>query len=432
MGDAQKLETTVSYLSILPSGGRWANGEVNLPRKPKLRPLDFQPVIYQDEQMWLIRDPLELTDYQLILPPALAQMLIFMDGTHTLQEIQAAFMIQFGANLPLEVIEETLAALDEAYLLANERSEELIEGQLQAYRSLPYRPPSLAGMGYPEDPVELKTTLAEFGQEDNLDGWKPWSGRGIISPHIDYHRGGPVYAQVWRRAKAAVQEADLVLIFGTDHNGSPGSVTLTQTPYATPYGLLPTDLDLVNDLADAVGPDLFQEELHHRKEHSVELSAVWYHHIRGEDPCPMVPILCGSFQDFIMNGHHPQTDPKLNAFVETLQERTAGKKVLTVASVDLAHVGPTFGDDFFMNALRRDELTRDDNSLMEAISQGDAERFYSEVATVEDRHRICGFSSIYLMLRYLGPTNGLSIAYEHCPADQQDTSLVSICGMLLE
>jgi AmmeMemoRadiSam system protein B len=389
-------------------------------------------VIYQDEQMWLIRDPLELTDYQLILPPALAQMLIFVDGSRTLPEIQAAFAVQFGASLPFEVLEETLATLDDAYLLANERSKGLIEGQLQEYRSLPFRPSTLASMGYPEDPVELRAALAEFEQGDKLADWKPWSGRGIISPHIDYHRGGPVYAQVWRRAQAAVQEADLVLIFGTDHNGSPGSITLTQTPYVTPYGILPTDLDLVNDLVDEIGPDLFDEELHHRKEHSVELSAVWYHHIRGEEPCPVVPILCGSFHHFIMNGHQPQADPKLNAFVETLLEKTAGKKVLTVASVDLAHVGPAFGDDFFMNALRREELTRDDKSLMEAIAQGDAERFFSEVASVEDRHRICGFSSIYLMLRYLGPTKGLSIAYEHCPADRQDTSLVSICGMLLE
>lgn len=400
--------------------------------KPKIRPLDYQPVIYQDEQMWLIRDPLELTDYQLILPPALAQLLIFMDGSRDLQEIQVAFTVQFGASIQLEVIEETLATLDEAYLLINERSKELIDGQLQEYRNLSYRPPSLAGTGYPKDPADLNTALVGFEQGDMLEDWTPWLGRGIVSPHIDYHRGGRVYAQVWQRAKSAVREAELVLIFGTDHNGSPGSVTLTQTPYATPYGVLPTDLDLIGDMADVLGPDAFDEELHHRNEHSVELSAVWFHHVRGEDPCAVVPILCGSFQHFIMNGHHPSADPKLNAFIETLQAKTAGKNVLAVASVDLAHVGPNFGDDFFMDALRRDELTKNDKSLMEAIAHGDAERFYNEIAAVEDRNRICGFSSIYLMLRYLGPTKGRSIAYEHCPADRQDTSLVSICGMLLE
>ena len=400
--------------------------------KPKLRPLDFQPIVYQDQQMWLVRDPLELTDYQLILTQALAQIVIFFDGMHEIDEIQAAFSGQYGSDFNVEMIQDTLAKLDEAYLLDNKRSQDVIRIQLQEYRAQPYRSPALAGHGYPGDPAELDTMLKEYGRGDDLDGWQPWTGRGIISPHIDYQRGGPVYAQVWRRAEAAVKEAELVLIFGTDHNGSPGSVTLTQTPYATPYGVMPTDPNLIATLANAIGPDAFTEELHHRKEHSIELSAVWLHHMRGEDLCPTVPILCGSFQHFIMNSHHPDTDPKLNAFLETLHAETAGKKVLVVASVDFAHLGPNFGDDFPMDSGRRDKLARSDSSLMEAIGQGDAARFYGEVAGIEDRNRICGFSSIYLMLRYLGSTNGVRVAYQHCPADHQDTSLVSICGMLLE
>jgi hypothetical protein len=35
------------------------------------------------------------------------------------------------------------------------------------------------------------------------------------------------------------------------------------------------------------------------------------------------------------------------------------------------------------------------------------------------------------MLRYLGPTEGIEIAYDQCPADVENTSFVSICGMLL-
>jgi hypothetical protein len=69
---------------------------------------------------------------------------------------------------------------------------------------------------------------------------------------------------------------------------------------------------------------------------------------------------------------------------------------------------------------------------MSAISDGDAAGFYKQIAAVKDQNRICGFSSIYLMLRYLGQTQGTQIAYEQCPADLQDTSLVSICGMLLD
>ena len=153
----------------------------------------------------------------------------------------------------------------------------------------------------------------------------------------------------------------------------------------------------------------------------------------------MLPILCGSFHHFVSNGHHPSDDACINAFIATLQRETAGKRVLAVASVDLAHVGPNFGDMFVMDARRRQALRRQDESLMAAVTSGDYARFYEEIATVQDRNRICGFSSTYLMLRYLAgegekrnpAIDGKILAYEQCPADSDGTSLVSICGLLL-
>jgi AmmeMemoRadiSam system protein B len=400
--------------------------------KPILRPLDFQPVYHQGQQMWLLRDPLELTAYQLIVPAALAPMLAFCDGTRTVHEVYHAFCRFVGAPVDYDIITSTLATLDEACLLENERSRAARQSHLEAFRAQLFRAPTLAGLSYPADPDELAALFAAYSQGDNLNGWGQWRGRGVISPHIDYQRGGLVYAKVWQRAVAAAQEADLVLMFGTDHNGSNGRITLTRQPYATPYGVIPTDTGLVDKLAAAIGPEeAFAEEIHHRKEHSVELSAVWLHHANRE-PCPMIPILCGSFHGYVSNGHHPADDGKLNAFVETLRVETAGKKVLAVASVDFAHVGPNFGDEFKMDPGRRAQLRAQDESLIEAISQGDDARFYREIAAVQDANRICGFSSIYLMLRYLGETNGRMVAYDHCPADPGDTSLVSICGMLLD
>jgi MEMO1 family protein len=397
-----------------------------------LRPLDFQPVSYQDQQMWLVRDPLELTDYQLILPPTLAQILVFCDGTRDIAQIQTDFSRHVGVTIDESAVADTLAQLDAACLLDNERSRKARQIQLEGYRCQPYRPPSLAGLSYPADPDDLRQTLTAYGQGDDLAGWQPWHGRGIISPHIDYQRGGPIYAKVWQRAAGAVNEADLVLIFGTDHNGSYGSITLTHLPYATPYGTLPTDSAVVAALADALGPEAFTEELHHRKEHSVELSAVWFRHMRGADSCPVIPILCGSFHHFVMNDHLPAADGRIEAFLGALGQATAGRRVLAIASVDLAHVGPTFGDSFSMDAGRREKLASSDRQLMSAIASGDAAGFYQQIASIQDRNRVCGFSSIYLMLRFLGPTRGIQIAYEQCPADAQNTSLVSICGLLLD
>ena len=407
--------------------------------QPTLRPLDFQPVIYEGQRMWLLRDPLQLSEQQLIMPPALAQMLLLVDGTKSPEEIHVAFCTQMGEDVAYEIVAATLEQLDQACLLDNERARAAREEAVQRYRAQPFRPPALADISYPADPQALTNLFREYGREDDLNGWEAWTGRAVVSPHIDYERGGTVYAKVWERARAAVAEADLVLIFGTDHSGGPGSITLTRQPYATPFGVIPTDDELITTLAEAIGPEhAFGLELNHRQEHSVELSAVWLHHLYreiGKGPAPMAPILCGSFQHFLSNGHHPAVDKRLKAFVETLQEATAGRRVLAVASVDLAHVGPAFGDRLPMNEERRERLTEGDRRLIEAINRGDHGRFYDEIAGVNDRNRICGFSSTYLMLRYLentGPIKGVEVAYDHCPADEQEESFVSICGLLLD
>ena len=402
---------------------------------PHLRPLDFQPIHHQGEPMWLLRDPWQLGERQLIFPQALAQMLPYCDGTRSPRQIQAALSEQLGAPVPFDVISEALAQLDAAFLLVNERSEARRRALLSDYRAQPFRPPALANLSYPAAPAALSDLFRGYGSGDEPVP-DAWHGRGVVSPHIDYQRGGPVYARVWRRAAPAVLAADLVLIFGTDHNGGRGSVTLTPLPYATPYGVLPTDAALIDRLAAALGPEAaFAEELNHRQEHSVELSAVWLHHIfhtAGVAPCPMVPILIGSFHHFVTGSGHPSGDARLSRFLDALRRETAGRRVLAVGSVDLAHVGPAFGDAFGMDAARRQRLRGEDEALMASVIAGDAAGFYDHIAAVEDRNRICGFSPLYLMLSYLGPSTGQRVAYEHCPADAADTSLVSICGLLLD
>ena len=404
--------------------------------KPKLRPLDFQPVFYQDQQMWFLRDPLQLTDQQLVFPAPMMQLLAFLDGRNTPQEIHIAFCHHIGVEIDYEIVNEALSRLDEACLLDNERSKQAKDMLLAEYRAQPHRLPALASRGYPAEPDKLATYLDEYGDGSGIEAERTWHGRGIVSPHIDYERGGNVYASVWKQAATAVSEADLVLIFGTDHNGGPGAITLTRQPYATPNGVIGTDLDLIDKLAEAIGPDAaYAEELHHRQEHSIELSAVWMDHIArrgGGTPPPMVPILVGGFHHFVMNGAHPKEDKRLTAFLQTLHAETAGRRVLAVASVDLAHVGPNFGDGFNMNAQRRMDLKIQDEALMSAAVAGDAASWYEQIAGVSDRNRICGFAPTYLLLRYLGPTSGQAVAYEQCTADPQNNSLVSICGLLLD
>lgn len=404
--------------------------------KPLLRPLDFQPVVHEGQQMWYLKDPLQLTDYQLVMPQALAQMLLFCDGMRTPEQIHADFCQHIGQNLPLEIVTESLAQLDEALLLNNGRFQTALQSLKDTFRNQSHRPPAFADLSYPSSPQALANMLNTYGKDDDLSTWAPWHGRGLISPHIDYQRGGAVYSKVWQRGKTAVLDADLIIIFGTDHNGSAGTFTMTRLPYATPYGVLPTDTAIIDKVAQAIGPEnAYAEELHHKQEHSIELTAVWLHHIydqAGVKPKPMIPILIGSFHDFVRHGTHPNNDQTLMTAINVLKQETADLKVLAVASVDFAHVGPAFGDNYTMDKNRRDKLRQTDDFLVRSIVQGDAPGFYEQIAAIENSNKVCGFSPIYLMLKFLGATEGVQVAYDHCPADDTDESLVSIAGILLE
>jgi AmmeMemoRadiSam system protein B len=251
----------------------------------------------------------------------------------------------------------------------------------------------------------------------------------LLSPHIDYLRGGEVYAQVWSQAADAICQADLIVLFGTDHYGS-DLFTLTRQNYATPYGILPTEQDIVDELANVLGPELaYAGELRHRGEHSLELVAVWLHHIRKRQPCAVVPILCGSFGRFVQNGASPADDPAVGQVLHTLGHATAGRRVAVIASGDLAHVGPAFGGNPLTDEARAAVFAADED-LIQQMQRGNADGFFESIRRVRDRNNVCGVSPIYLTLRLLGETQGQRAGYASCPADDQDTSAVSVCGMI--
>ena len=56
--------------------------------------------------------------------------------------------------------------------------------------------------------------------------------------------------------------------------------------------------------------------------------------------------------------------------VDTLKRETVGRKVLVVASVDMAHVGPAFNDSFVMDAPQRERLQKEDEGLITPFSKG--------------------------------------------------------------
>ena len=174
----------------------------------------------------------------------------------------------------------------------------------------------------------------------------------------------------------------------------------------------------------------FAEEIHHRDEWSIELDLVWLQYLRRENPCPIVPVLCGSFAHFMLGEANIEKEANFEPFIEVLRDEMTKRRTVVVASGDLAHLGPAF-DGPPLDEADQAKMKQDDTALIDTLAQGQAASFFEFMKSQYERN-VCGLSPFYFTLDLLQQTTGHTIAYDRCPADQNNSSFVSVCGMVLE
>ena len=145
----------------------------------------------------------------------------------------------------------------------------------------------------------------------------------------------------------------------------------------------------------------------------------------------ILPVICGSFVHFIDGTESVEERAGIDAAIEALRELAAGpQRVLFVAAVDFAHMGLAFDGPPVIPSVRVACQTAD-GELLKAICEGDAPAFLAHIQAEGDRRNVCGVPPLYVMLRVLDGTQGVATGYEQCPADEDDTSIVSIAGAWL-
>ncbi len=410
-----------------------ANGSNLRPQGPSLRPIEMRWVERGAQRFLLLSDPLQLAGRDLLLPPPMVAVLPMLDGVRDPAAMHSALVLRHGVAPPLAEIETLVRDLDEVLLLEGPRFDEAHRRALAAYRQAPFRPPAMAGAVYPADPAELDRAIERYyAQAPPPPPDRPAGPLlGVLSPHIDFERGHAVYTKLWQRASRYLQECELVVVLGTDHYGGLGGVTLTRQHYATPWGTLPTDLELVEGMIRGLGEEAsLKEELHHVTEHSIELALVWLHHAIRQTGGPMpsiVPVLCGAMDATAT----PYGDTGFERFLSALGPAVRRRRTLVVAAGDLAHVGPAFGDPSSVGPSGRADVRAGDVESLEYICRGDSTGFLKGIAREDDRRRISGLAPIYLALRLLGEgVSGEVVDYAQCQADEAGGSMVSIAGVV--
>jgi MEMO1 family protein len=416
---------------------------VTIPSKPRIRPLEMFPHGPEDEGNYALRDPRGLAR-TVVLPPAAAILVSLMNGRRTLDEIRVEFQRNVGQRIDIAEIEKLVAQLDEMYFLDSLRFATYEMREAEDYMELPVRPAAHAGGAYHGEPEGLRAQLGDLFIREGGPGLLPWEGTstngfhaesklcGVMSPHIDFHRGGSSFAWAYDRVVTESQ-SKLFVILGTAHTPLQSFYSVSHKDFDTPLGTARTDHGFVDALAKRLGdPDsIFRDELPHRHEHSIEFQALMLQYVLGDRrDYQIVPILVGSFHPFVQHGRLPNESPAVTEFISALRETAleSGEEVCFVGGVDMAHIGRQFGDPELLDDVRLKAQWTDDQTLLSKACAGDAASWFTHVAEQGDANRICGLAPMYTLLETVRPKRGELLKYDQAVAPDR-TSCVSFASV---
>jgi len=402
---------------------------VSVDGNPRLRALEAFPVEHEGRRCVALRDPAGLTDQIAVLPAALLDLVSLFDGDHSVEEIREILGRRRGEAPTPEQIADVIERFDAAGFLDSERFRERRRALEDAFRQGPVRRAAHAGGAYAGDPEALARQIEGFfsgpvgpgsmtgGDSATADPPSPAAPRAIVAPHIDFHRGGSTYGWAYREVLQR-SDHDLYVVLGTCHAGMADPFAVTLKPYDTPLGAVPVDREFYEALGRRARQDLLASEPAHRAEHSIEFQAVMLQHVvGGRRPFAILPVLASYLHEAVWTGGDPEADPRVPRFLDALRETIAAssRRVCLVAGVDLAHVGPRFGDPEPNTVSSLAQVARADRDMLESVVMGDARGFYAGVAADHDARRICGLSPLYTLLRLLPEARGRLLRYTQWP-----------------
>lgn len=395
---------------------------------PKVRAgLEALPYEHQGQRLVLLRDRLGFTHDSLLIPPHLAALLAQMDGHNSLRDLQTYYMRMTGNLLYMEDLQSYVNKLDEGLFLESERFLELVARERNDFLQNPLRRMQFAGASYPSDPQLLRSHLDGFltGAAD-VEKREDSRGRrllGLMAPHIDLNAGGGCFAHAYRAASEAIAPATWVIL-GTGHEPIANYFTLAPKDFETPLGPVLHDQDYCRELGQRAPRDLMVGAYNHRKEHTVEFQAVFLAHTQPSSR--IVPLLCSfSLEDWETDGGY--IDKVAGLLRELAEERSPA--VGFIASVDLAHIGPRYGDTFRPhNGTVREHLEAD-LRLLDSLSRCEPREFMREAGRGRNRRRICGLAPLYVLSKILeGAADGVLLDHSYTLVDNQN-SFVTFASM---
>jgi hypothetical protein len=278
--------------------------------------------------------------------------------------------------------------------------------------------PFHAGVSYEQDPEGLRLQLQSFFDPENGGPGDPRPVQSrktiaaLMAPHIDLRAGGPCFAYAYK-ALVETRPVSTCVILGTGHEPLANCFALSRKNFETPLGLVAADNDFIDELTSRCSLDLLADEFAHRREHTIEFQTLFLSLLLPD--VRIVPILCSFAVEEL-----EQRSTDILTMVYSLRETLDSypHPVCLISSVDLAHIGPRYGDPFRPHAGTVREHEEADRQLLETMATADADTFANTLVREGNRRRICGLPPLYTMLKTLENTvEGELLHYDSTEVD---------------
>ncbi len=434
---------------------------------PRLRPIRGFPVPAQGPDgkpinLLGLSDARQISERMVVTVPAAQMILPKLDGSRSIDQIVSEVTAEGAKGLQRSMLETLVAQLDDAGLLFGPTFDALLAKVRTDYDSLPILPPgptaafaeALAGRELGKEATEeQKRELAPAKLRHAFDEWIAASlekadnpsldtlPKGLIAPHLDYPRGWMNYAAAWGRVRV-VDRPDRVVILGTNHFGFATGVTACDKGFETPLGVCEVDRPMLDAMRAKLGEPLFANRFDHEREHSIELQVAWIQHCLGADDsgkfCPVFGVLV--HDPAVNNGDsYDGQGVGLLPFVEAMKAAIAELpgRTLVVASADLSHAGPAFGDRQAVNGPGeevekfRNSIVNHDREMLSLVASNKPEELVAAMAWQQNPTRWCSTGNLVAALKICEPSEVRILNYGAAVDQQGHTMVTSAAGAML-
>ncbi|PRQ07480.1 AmmeMemoRadiSam system protein B [Enhygromyxa salina] len=338
---------------------------------PKLRRLERLRMRRGDEELLVLRDPLELAE-PFAIDPGYEPVLDALDGERSLAQVRQSLLMRGLARVELQDLEDFVEDLGDAGLLDDDQFRGAWAAAHESFVDEEIRAPRRAGLLYPDDPESLRAWLSDAlppaartatpstGQhagEAPAPAWLP-APIAVVTPH----QPPPSIAEGLRRLLSSLpppEQYRRIVILATDHTPGLLPYASADKDWATPLGTVACDLELLAKLDQRI-PWLLREQTRLRLSDPIEWVTLLLRAMWGDRCPPVLPIACGQTRLTTQDGAQSARE-LLEVLGELLGESTRAGEVLVWAAAELSHVGPAYGHQELPD---RDQVADDDRRVL--------------------------------------------------------------------